>query len=70
MIRNTRQTWEVGEIVRVGFMTLRVVAKIPTPGDYRPDVYRLCGLGQHAARQYDFCPHHGLTRLAAPTDHH
>ena len=35
----TAQTWEIGEWVKVGFLTLRVTAKEPTPGDYMPDAY-------------------------------
>ncbi len=34
-------TWEVGEMVKVGFLTLKVLAKVPTPGDYMPDAYAL-----------------------------
>ncbi len=63
-IRNTRQTWAVGETVRVGFLTLRVTGVEPTPGDHAPDAYILCGLGANAARRYRFVPHHGLERLA------
>jgi len=63
MINRSAQTWEVGETVRVGFLTLRVIAKEPTPGDYKPDAYRLCGLGNNADRQYRFVPHNGLERI-------
>ncbi len=63
MIQRSSQQWEVGEVVRVGFMQLRVVAKEATPGDYKPDAYRLCGLGANASRQYRFVPHNGLERL-------
>jgi len=63
MIRNSKQQWQVGEVVRVGFLQLRVVAKEPTPGDYLPDAYRLCGLGANESPQYRFVPHNGLERL-------
>ena len=35
----------------------------PTPGDYKPDAYRLCGLGAQADRTYRFVPHFGIERL-------
>lgn len=63
MVRNSKQQWEVGEVVKVGFLTLRVIAKEPTPGDYMPDAYLLCGLGANADRRYRFVPHNGLERL-------
>ena len=63
MIKNSNQSWEVGESVKIGFMTLRVTAKEPTPGDYKPDAYLLCGLGKNADRKYRFVPHNGLERL-------
>jgi len=63
MIYNTRQIWEIGEVVNVGFLRLRVLEKRPTPGDYLPDVYILCGLGDKAGRKYQFTPHHGVERI-------
>ena len=59
MIRNSKQNWEVGESVKVGFLTLIVAAKIATPGDYLPDAYALTNKG--ASRFYRFVPHNGLT---------
>jgi len=63
MITNSKQTWQVGETVKVGFMSLRVVAKEETPGDYMPDAYILCGLGANEQRKYRFVPHNGITRI-------
>jgi hypothetical protein len=63
MITRSAQKWQVGEVVRVGFLTLRVTAREPTPGDYRPDAYILCGLGAAAVKQYRFVPHFGIKRL-------
>lgn len=60
MIKNTKQVWEVGSTVKVGFMSLTVVAKEPTPGDYMPDAYLLAGKN---GAQYRFVPHNGLERL-------
>ena len=62
MIRNSKQVWEVGEAVKVGFLTLIVTAKEPTPGDYMPDAYLLTN--QRGDRQYRFVPHNGLERVA------
>lgn len=57
----SKQTWNIGDIVKIGFVGgLKVVAKVATPGDYRPDLYAL-----HQAennRYYQFVPHHGLSR--------
>ena len=63
MIKNSKQSWEVGETVKVGFLTLRVTAKEATPGDYMPDAYLLCGLSEKADRKYRFVPHNGIERL-------
>jgi len=61
MIRNSAQCWQVGELVKVGFLTLRVTARIPTPGDYKPDAYRLTD--KSGTKVYEFVPHNGLTRI-------
>jgi hypothetical protein len=39
VVRNSKQAWEVGATVKVGFLNLQVVAKVPTPGDWLPDAY-------------------------------
>lgn len=58
-----KQTWTIGATVKVGFLTLRVSNLIPTPGDYRPDVYVLVD-PKHDGRVYHFTPHFGLQRVA------
>ena len=58
MITRSRQNWEIGQTVRVGFMQLRVVSIEPTPGDYRPDIYHLENLT--GTKKYEFTPHFGL----------
>ena len=63
MIINSKQCWEVGEVVKVGFLRLRVIGKEPTPGDYAPDAYLLCGLNDKSSRKYRFVPHNGLERI-------
>jgi len=61
MITNTAQKWEVGEVVKVGFLTgLTVVEKIPTPRDWAPDQYRLRAAN---GREYLFTPHKGIERI-------
>ena len=60
-ITKTKQNWEVGSTVKVGFLILRVTAHIPTPGDGYPDIYALESLdGQ---KRYQFTPHYGLERM-------
>ena len=60
---NTKQTWEIGQPVKVGFMTLTVRAKIATPGDYQPDAYVLSNAA--GTQLYKFVPHNGLTKTDA-----
>lgn len=56
-----KQGWEVGDQVSVGFVKgLEVVAKVATPGDYRPDLYALWQ--PSTGRFYSFVPHNGLIR--------
>ena len=61
MITKSKQVWEVGEMVKVGFLTLRVTAKEPTPNDYMPDAYLLTD--KTRTKNYRFVPHNGLERL-------
>lgn len=58
MITNSKQAWQVGETVKVGFLSLRVLAKVATPGDYLPDAYVLTNA--KADKFYRFVPHNGL----------
>jgi hypothetical protein len=61
MIRNTQQNWTPGATVKVGFLTLRVVRAIATPGDFKPDEYILESL--KGDKVYSFVPHNGLERI-------
>lgn len=61
MITRTRQNWSPGSTVKVGFLRLRVLASIATPGNYRPDEYALESLDGRA--YYRFTPHHGIVRV-------
>ena len=63
MIRHSKQNWAIGEIVKVGFLKLRVCDIELTPGDSLPDAYILCGLGDNTNRKYRFVPHNGLERF-------
>jgi len=58
MITKSKQTWAVGEMVKVGFLRLRVMATQATPGDYLPDAYILAN--QDATKFYRFVPHNGI----------
>ncbi|AOY93807.1 hypothetical protein BKK79_19880 [Cupriavidus sp. USMAA2-4] len=62
MRKQAKQSWEVGQQVKVGFLAgLTVVAKIPTPGDYAPAAYVLV----RGEQFYSFVPHNGLTKITA-----
>jgi len=61
VITKSKQIWEVGETVKVGFLVLRITAKEPTPGDYMPDAYVLTD--KTGQKIYRFVPHNGLERL-------
>ena len=66
MITRSSQNWAIGSVVRVGFLRLRVIARIPTPDNYRPDEY---GLENEAGnRFYRFTPHHGINRVDTRED--
>lgn len=58
MISKSTQSWEIGEQVKVGFLSLRIVDKQATPGDYLPDAYILTN--KDATKYYRFVPHNGL----------
>lgn len=61
MVNSSKQVWEVGQTVKVGFIAgLVVAAKCPTPGDYAPDAYALTQ--PSTGRFYRFVPHKGIER--------
>lgn len=60
MIVNTKQSWQPGQTVKVGFLSLRVVEAKPTPGDWAPDAYIL---ESSKGVRYEFVPHRGLSRI-------
>lgn len=60
MIRNTKQNWSIGSVVKVGFLSLRVLS-VRDECDHMPDIYTLESLD--STKQYEFIPHNGLTRI-------
>ena len=59
--RTAKQSFEIGETVKIGFVTgLEVIKKVATPGDGHPDFYVLWQPLKN--RFYAFQPHYGLTR--------
>ncbi len=61
MVSNSKQRWEPGQQVRVGFLTLTVRAAVATPGDGRPDAYLLTNAA--GTQLYRFVPHHGVEKI-------
>ena len=61
MVKNSKQNWQVGATVKVGFLSLVVKAAIATPGDYLPDAYILAN--QAGTQLYKFAPHNGLEKI-------
>lgn len=60
MITKSKQQWEIGQTVKVGFLSnLIVLAKIATPGDFAPDAYLL----RRNEQLYKFVPHCGLSKI-------
>lgn len=60
MVNRTRQNWSVGSVVKVGFMSLRILG-VEAVKDGLPDIYTLESLD--GAKKYQFIPHNGLVRL-------
>lgn len=61
MIKNSKQNWTVGAVVKVGFHSLKIRAICQTPGDGLPDAYILTNLAE--SRLYKFIPHNGLIAI-------
>ena len=59
MIRNSKQNWSIGSVVKVGFMELRITG-IKAVRDGMPDIYEMKSLD--GSRRYEFIPHNGLIR--------
>lgn len=61
MVKNSKQNWQVGATVKVGFLSLVVMGAIATPGDYLPDAYILAN--KAGTQLYKFVPHNGLEKI-------
>lgn len=61
-----KKNWAVGETVNVGFLRLRVLAKVATPGNWMPDQYALTDA--KGERFYRFVPHNGCERMQSLAD--
>jgi len=60
MIQSTKQQWQIGATVRVGFLHLVVKGTRPdTTG--KPDIYDL--ESPDGKRRYEFIPHNGLHKI-------
>lgn len=59
-MRSKNKDWTPGAIVKIGFMTLRVLSA-RAEYDYKPDIYTLESLD--GSKRYEFIPHNGLTRI-------
>ena len=59
-IINTRQSWQIGDRVNVGFMKSLLVTKIDAIVDGLPDIYTL---ESNTGKLYQFTPHNGIERI-------
>ena len=60
-IINTRQSWQIGDRVNVGFMKNLLVTKIDAIVDGLPDIYTLKNTNNN--KLYQFTPHNGIERI-------
>ena len=60
MVKNSKQSWEVGQSVRVGFLALTVIASLAPRGDGLPGAYILT----NSKQLFSFVPHNGLTKIS------
>ena len=60
MIKTTKQNWATGNVVKVGFLSLRVTGA-RAEFDGLPDIYSLESLD--GEKKYEFIPHNGLSRI-------
>ena len=54
------KSWNVGDLVKVGFLTLRVLG-VRDVYDHKPDIYTLESID--GTKTYEFIPHNGLKRV-------
>jgi len=56
------QNWNLGEVVKVGFLSLIVLEREKNVDRYKPNAYLLRNIA--GDKFYEFVPHNGLSRLA------
>ena len=59
MIKNSKQNWNIGQTVNVGFLKGFLVVAIHDVKDGMPDIYTLTRNG----KTYEFIPHNGLNEV-------
>ena len=59
-IVNSKQNWEIGSRVNVGFLKDLLVTKIDPIYDGLPDIYTL---ESNDGKLYQFTPHNGIERI-------
>ena len=59
MITRSKQKWEIGNVVNVGFLKLRITGRKAIT-DGKPDIYIMESID--GTKQYEFIPHNGLSR--------
>jgi hypothetical protein len=60
MITKTKQDWSIGNIVKVGFLQLKIVGA-RAEKDFMPDIYEL--VDERNGYKYEFIPHNGLFKI-------
>jgi hypothetical protein len=60
MITKTKQNWQIGAVVKVGFLKLRIISA-RAEYDGLPDIYTLESID--GSKKYEFIPHNGLNRI-------
>jgi hypothetical protein len=60
MVRNSKQNWTIGQTVRVGFLSLTVVAGLEATGDGLAGAYILT----NGAQLYAFIAHRGVHKIS------
>jgi hypothetical protein len=60
MVSNSKQNWSIGNMVKVGFMQLKVLS-VRDVKDGMPDIYTL--ENPKSGKRYEFIPHMGLSAI-------
>lgn len=69
MVQNSTQTksgkWEIGQSVKIGFLTGLTVLASKDVRDFMPDIYLLSRQSKTGTAYYEFIPHNGLSKITA-----